>query len=127
MTARGMNLRFFPGQFISHVDRSTLAGFLRHQYNWGFHAPFVRGSNSKAEYSFLFPQSILGARLCSPMIVLGYTALVIQGWWRVRPMGLLTALPLILLGKLSYVRGVLHGTRALLSGSPGIIADKRAA
>ena len=77
-------------------------------------------------YSFLFPASMVGAWLCSPLIVVGYTFLIIKAWWRARPLGLLSVLPLIVLGKFSYARGALHGTRAYLTGLAGIVADRRA-
>jgi glycosyltransferase involved in cell wall biosynthesis len=125
MCAHGMRMRFFPGPYLYHVDRASLRQFLRHQYNWGFHAPFVRGSNKEAAYSFLFPASLWKAWLCCPLIIIGYTALVVGGWWRHRPVGLLSAMPLIVLGKIWYARGVLHGTKALVSSQDGIIADKR--
>ena len=126
MVARGMTLRCFPSLTLQHIDRSGFREFLRHQYNWGFHAPFVRGPRKGAAYSFLFPKNMLGAWLCAPLIVAGYIFLVIKSWWRVRPLGLLSVLPLLVLGKLSYARGVLHGTRARISGVEGIIADRKA-
>lgn len=125
MSSRGMRMRFFPNLYLYHVDRASLRQFLRHQYNWGFHAPFVRGKQKEAAYSFLFPANIWKARFCCPLIIIGYTMLVVRGWWRHRPLGLLSVLPLIMLGKIWYARGVLHGTSALLSGLDGIVADKR--
>lgn len=125
LIAGGKTIRFFPGHHAYHVDRHTLRGVLRHQYNWGFHAPFVRGPNKDFAYSSLFPPSVACAWLLSPVVVVGYTWLVIRGWWKVRPLGLLSAVPLIVLGKLCYARGVLHGTRALVSRSSGILADQR--
>jgi len=59
------------------------------------------------------------------MIILGYTMLVVRGWWRHRPFGLLSVLPLIVLGKIWYARGVLDGTKTLSSGLDGIITDRR--
>ncbi len=126
MAARGMKLRFFPMHGLTHVDRATLGGFLRHQYNWGFHAPFVRGTNKDAQYALLFPANVARACLCSPLIIMGYTALVMRGWWRSRPLGLLSTLPLILLGTFSYVRGVLAGTRALLCGPDELLVEHTA-
>lgn len=126
MAQRGMKLRCFPSLAIRHIDRPGFRGFLRHQYNWGFHAPFIRGRRADTAYSFLFPASMVGAWFCAPSIVAGYTLLTIKSWWRVRPVGLLSALPLIVLGKLSYARGVLHGTRALIAGTKGFIADRKA-
>ncbi len=126
MVQCGMKLRYFPTPVLQHVDRSGFREFLRHQYNWGFHAPFVRGQSKDAAYSFLFPGNMIGAWLCAPLIVMGYTALIIKAWWRTRPLGLASALPLIVLGKLSYARGVLHGTRARRTGMEGIVADRRA-
>ncbi|MFH1419308.1 MAG: glycosyltransferase [Planctomycetota bacterium] len=127
MNALGMSLRFFPECFVRHTDRASLSGFLRHQYNWGFHAPFVRGRNPQAAYSFMFPTHLGRATLLSPAVALGYTALVARGWWRYRPLGLLSVLPLILLGKVAYARGVLEGTRVILEKSRRRIADRRTA
>jgi glycosyltransferase involved in cell wall biosynthesis len=125
MRASGMRIRFFPGPYLYHIDRASLRQFLRHQYNWGFHAPFIRGSHKEAAYSFLFPANLWKARFCFLLIIVGYTALVVRGWWRHRPLGLLSVMPFIVLGKIWYARGVLHGTRTLVSSSDGIIADKR--
>ena len=125
MRSRGMRIRFFPGAYLYHVDRASLRQFLRHQYNWGFHAPFVRGKQEEAAYSFLFPASVWKAWFFCPLIIIGYTVLVVRGWWRHRPLGLLSVLPLIVLGKIWYARGVLDGTSALLAGQDGIIADRR--
>lgn len=122
---RGMRLYCFPCLSLQHIDRAGIKEFLRHQYNWGFHAPFVRGPIKGLSYSFLFPESMVKAWLCSPFIVAGYTLLIIKAWWRARPLGLLSVLPLIVLGKLSYARGVLHGTRARRNGMNGIVADRR--
>jgi len=125
MRARGMRIRFFPRPHLCHVDRASFRQFLQHQYNWGFHAPFIRGRQKNAAYSFLFPSKLWKARFCSPMIIMGYTMLVVYGWWRHRPFGLLSVLPLIVLGKIWYARGVLDGTKTLSSGLDGIIADRR--
>ncbi len=125
MVARGMKLRFIPKHWLRHTDRRTLSGYLRHQYNWGYHAPLIRGRSKQAKYAFLFPPSMWKVALFAPAIVLGYTALVAIGWWRSRPLGLLSVLPLLVLGKLAYFRGVLHGTRALVRGAGPGIADRR--
>ena len=125
MTSRGMKLHFFPENWLCHTDRQTLPGFLRHQYNWGFHAPFIRGRNKGAKYGFLFPPSTAGVLLRGPLIVGGYTLLTLLAWWRSRPIGLLSAIPLILMGKVWYFRGVLAGTRALLGATEPRVADRR--
>lgn len=127
MRRRGMVTTFAPEIAVRHTDRATFSGFLRHQYNWGFHAPFIRGRNPDAAYAFLFPAGIGRARLVSPIIVAGYTALTIKAWWRRRPLALLSALPIILLGKIAYARGVLAGTRAMAKGLGDRVADRRAA
>ncbi len=127
MRQREMTLAFAPRIVVRHTDRASFTSFLRHQYNWGFHAPFIRGCNPDAAYAFLFPASPTCARLMSPLIVAGYTALTIKAWWRRRPLGLLSALPMILLGKIAYARGVLAGTRAMAEGLGDRIADRRAA
>ncbi len=127
MNTLGMSLRFFPECLVHHTDRASMRGFLRHQYNWGYHAPFVRGRNPQAAYSFMFPTHLGRAILLSPAVALGYAALVAKAWWRHRPLGLLSAMPLILLGKVAYARGVLEGTRVMLNKSSRRIADRRAA
>lgn len=125
MKKMGMRLLFVPGLYIYHSDRSSIKEFLRHQYNWGFHAPFIRGRIKEADYSFLFPHNIVLAIVLSPVIVCGYTALVTLAWWRHRPVGLLSVMPLIIIGKLWYALGVIRGTRSFVSGSNGIVADRR--
>ena len=122
----GGRLGFFPDCPIAHRDRATLRGLLRHQYNWGYHAPFVRGRDPDARYNWLFPQSTIGATLCAPLIVYGYTALIILAWWRHRPLALAASLPWIFLGKFAYARGVFDGTNALIESRPNVIADQRA-
>lgn len=125
LRARGMGLRFVPDITLGHVDRATYSGFLRHQYNWGFHAPHVRGFRTDARFSFLFPKRFPMAMLLSPGIVLGYTALIVCHWWRFRPLALASVMPLILAGKIAYARGVLAGTKSLKDGRVEVPADQR--
>ncbi len=122
----GLRLYFEPKLMVRHYDRTTLRGYLRHQYNWGFHAPFIRGRTKSLAYSRLFPASVRLARIFSPAILVGYTALVARAWWRHRPLGLLSSLPLIVLGKVAYASGAIAGTKALAHGSFPVLADRRA-
>ena len=107
------------------MDRGDVFSFLRHQYNWGFHAPFVRGRNPDARYSFLFPAGLWRARALSPFVLGGHFALILWGWRRERPLEVASTWPLIVAGKIAYARGVLAGTRALVTGEGPQIADRR--
>jgi GT2 family glycosyltransferase len=123
LLSQGMRMKFHPDAKVRHIDRATLKQFLLHQYNWGFHAPFVRGANKRAAYSFLFPNNIIKTILLLPIIIFGYTALVIRSWLCICPFWLLIiSFPLILIGKIWYARGVLAGTYALVKNERQISA-----
>jgi len=122
---RGMSIRFVPGVAVFHVDRASCAGFLRHQYNWGFHAPFKRGSDPNDRYGKLFPSAPWKAWCLFPLIVAGYFGIVMLRWLPHRPFGTLTAAPLVFLGKIWYGLGVIAGTRAMREGLGDTVADRR--
>jgi len=114
----GLSVWRFPQARVIHRDRSTLRGFLRHQYAWGHHGPSVRGASGTARFGWLFSRQRWAAALTAPVAGLGYAMLIVLGWWRRRPLLLLSVLPLILLGKAWYALGILRGAgdRGLSAG-----------
>jgi len=115
--ACGHRLHFLPEAVVHHRDRESAATYFKHMYNWGYHAPFVRGRLTNVSYGFLFPRRRWGLLLSLPAIVMGYTFLVWKNWLRSRPLAATLALPQIFLGRLAYARGVWDGTNALLRKS----------
>lgn len=109
---RGLRLAFLKKATVYHHDRATFRAYWRHMYNWGYHAPFVRGRFRNLQYSFLFPDSVSGFLLLSPLVILGYTYLIWRSWLWACPFKATLALPQLLLGRFAYVCGVFHGLRA---------------
>lgn len=118
----GLSIAFVPRAVVFHRDRETMAGYLRHMFRWGEHAPSVRGTYRDLKYSFLFPPNRGALLLTTPAIVLGYTWFLWYSWVRVRPLAVTLALPQIFLGRLAYVRGVWKGMA--LACRPGNRADR---
>ena len=107
---RGLKIAFVPEAVVLHQDRRTAAGYLRHMYRWGFHAPFVRGTLPGLKYGFLFPQRVAFLPLALPAITLGYTLFIWKAWLRARPLQVTLCLPQIFFGRLAYAWGVVQGT-----------------
>lgn len=110
---KGLQLAFLPAAVVYHSDRRTLRGYLHHMYRWGHHAPTVRGSIPTLRYGFLFPRNRLKLLFTTPMIILGYTALIFSAWLRRMPLAVTLALPQIFLGRLAYAAGVWRSTAEL--------------
>lgn len=107
---RGKRLRFLPDAVVYHYDRETAAGYCRHVYRWGYHAPFVRGEIPAACYSFLFPQNLFLLLFTLPLIVIGYTLLIWKAWAGERLLAVSLSVPQILFGRVCYAIGVFRGT-----------------
>ncbi|MBT0652296.1 glycosyltransferase [Geomobilimonas luticola] len=105
----GLAIAFVPEAVVYHRDRETMAGYLRHMFRWGEHAPSVRGTYRDLKYSFLFPPSRGRLLVTIPVIVLGYTWFLWYSWAKVRPLAVTLALPQIFLGRLAYAWGVWQG------------------
>lgn len=105
----GVKILFDPSLSLWHKS-PKFKGFLKHNYNWGYHAPFVRGKYSKMSYYFLFSGSFLKTLFLFFPIVLGYTMYLSFVWWRYQPVRFLICLPLVFLAKLSYGLGMLRGS-----------------
>lgn len=105
----GAKIIFDPSLAVRHQSPGFF-GFLRHNFNWGHHAPFVRGKQKELPYHFLFSGGFLKALFLFLPIVLGYTCFLGSKWWHYYPLRFLICLPLIFLGRLSYGFGFLVGS-----------------
>ncbi len=112
LRSKGGKIAFVNDARVFHRDREELSAFLKHQYRFGFHAPFVRGSLANLKYGFLFTKNPAMFVFTVPSIVFGYTALTWVSWLRVHPVLVSVALPQIFLGKMAYAWGVVKGTFA---------------
>lgn len=110
LRTRGLRIAFVPEAVVYHHDRRDLRGYLRHNYHWGYHAPFVRGRLTGLRYSFLFPRRMGLLAVTLPVIVAGYSLLIWKAWLPRWPVKATLALPPIVVGRLAYALGVLRGT-----------------
>jgi hypothetical protein len=102
---------FLPDAVVYHQDRDTLAGYWKHMYRWGYHAPYVRGRLKDLKFSFLFQPQPWKQALLLPAIVAGYTLLVWKSWLASRPLQATLSLPQIFLGRIAYALGVQRATQ----------------
>jgi len=107
----GLQFRFLAHASVMHYDRTTFRQHMRHMYDWGYHAPFVRGEIAQLGYNFLFPNSTILLILTAPLIVFGYTFLIWKSWARSRVVAVTVSLPQIFAGRIAYLSGVFMGTR----------------
>lgn len=105
----GIKILFNPSLAVWHQS-SSLKGFLKHHFNWGYHAPFVRGKQKSLAHHRLFSGGFLKSLFLFWPIVLGYTLFLIKSWWRYQPLRVIVCLPLIFLGKVAYGIGFLKGS-----------------
>ena len=104
----GTGILFEPRLAVWHKNPS-LAGFFKHNFNWGHHASFVRGSEEGLEFHPLFSGSFGKSLLMFLPIVLGWPLFLALSWWRYQPLRFLICLPLIFLGRFAYGLGFLAG------------------
>lgn len=104
----GMKILFDPSLAVYHQSPGFL-GFFKHNFNWGYHAPFLRGRKGGLTYHFLFSGHFLKSLILFWPIVFGYTLFLASCWWRYQPLRFLICLPLIFLGKFVYGLGFLKG------------------
>lgn len=107
----GYSIAFAPRIRMAHHDRQTLKKFLKHHYNYGTKAAWIRTKESGTEYSWLFPQRPLGAALMIIPLSILHTGFVI-GHWLPRHMEVIAYAPFVYLSKLAHAIGVYHGVCA---------------
>jgi GT2 family glycosyltransferase len=108
--AAGYQIGFAPGIPMAHHDRHTWMKYLRHHYRYGTIAPWVRNKEMGTRFSFLFPETPLGAFLMIIPLSIMHTGFVIANWLPSNPQVLLYA-PFIYISKLAHAIGVYDGVK----------------
>ncbi|MFZ5366480.1 MAG: glycosyltransferase [Patescibacteria group bacterium] len=106
---RGVKILFEPALAVWH-QAPTFQGFLKHNFNWGYHASFVRGQHQALSFHWLLSGGFFKALILFLPLVCGYTLYLLIRWWRYQPLRFILCLPLIFFGKTSYALGVLVGS-----------------
>jgi glycosyltransferase involved in cell wall biosynthesis len=111
MRENNLPIRFLPNASVGHHDRATFSQYLQHMFDWGYHAPYVRGEISDLNYSYLFPGRVWLLAFTLPLIIFGYTFLIWKSWATSRFLAVTISLPQIFVGRIAYFCGVVKGTR----------------
>lgn len=106
---KNVKILFDPSLSLRH-QKHKLPVFLKHNFNWGHHAPFVRGQDAGLSYHFLFSGGFVKSLVYFFPVVFGHTYLLARAWINYQPIRLLFCLPLIFLGKIYYGFGFLSGS-----------------
>lgn len=105
----GVKILFIPSLAVWH-QTPTLKGWLKHHFNWGYHAPFVRGREPGLALHWLFRGGFFKALALFLPIGLGWSVFLALSWWRYQPLRFVFCSPLIFLGRLTYGFGFLVGS-----------------
>lgn len=104
----GFDIAFDPRNVMAHHDRQTLSGFLNHHYKYGKYAPFVRTKESGAKFSWLIPQTRVGALLMILPLAILHTGFVVYHWLPFHAEVFLYS-PFIFASKIAHAVGLYRG------------------